>query len=142
MPKASVKTLDATFSRALRASYDDTCQYPNCPECGNVQGGADDCSHYYGRRYRGGRWYPDNCIALCRLIHCYVDKHHAEHVDFIRRHLGDVRHDALIERMQANFHYSAHNRWAMHEHYKGELKRIEGLRLDGEMGYIRLVSYD
>jgi len=143
MPKSlSTSKLDEYFSRALRASYDHVCQFPDCPECGNVQGGADDCSHYYGRRYRGGRWFPDNCLALCRQIHGYVDKHKAAHADLMRRHLGETRHDMLVERLQRNHHYTPYQRWEMGQHFRDELKRINERRLDGETGFISLTSFD
>jgi hypothetical protein len=160
MPKKSNKVAytDTVFSKAVRESYNHTCQavniwykgegddslvlYEYCPLCKNVEGGADDCAHYYGRRYRGGRWYPDNVVALCRGIHMYIDTHESIKVDFFRRHLGDTRHDMLVERLHRNFHYTGFNRWEMCQHYKADEKRIQDERKAGKKGYIPLVSYD
>ena len=135
-------TIDRTFSLLVREAYEHTCQYPDCPDCGNIPGGADDCSHYYGRRYLGGRWHPDNTVALCRQRHNYLDKHHSQHVDFIRRHLGDTRHDMLVERLQTNWPYSTAEKKEIHAHYKAELDRIRGLRKQGVTGVIEIVAYD
>lgn len=134
-------TIDRVFSLCIRQSYEHTCQYPSCPHCGNISGGADDCSHYYGRRYLGGRWWPDNCIALCRQQHNYLDKHRALHVDFIRAHIGEERHDALVKRLQSNHPYTTAQKREIHEHYKAELKRLQGLRAQGVEGYIPLEPY-
>ena len=137
-----VKTLDKTFSRAVRESYDHTCAFPNCPECGNVPRGADDCSHYRRRRHSAGRWYPDNCVALCRQKHSYLDTHQEDQVDFMREHLGETRFEFLMFRLQTPCKYMPHDRWKMNRHYETDKKRIETLRMDGEQGYIPLVSYD
>lgn len=137
-------TLDQTFSLCIRESYDWACQHPRCPQCGNhrMDNGGLECSHYYGRRYRGGRWHPDNCLALCHAVHAYIDTHPSEQVDLMRRHLGDTGHDILVERMQSTFKYTPAEKWEMHQHYKAELDRMRQLRLGGERGYISLVSYD
>lgn len=138
-------TIDTAFSILLRESYDWRCQFPNCEKCGNhdLRNGGLECSHYYGRRYRGGRWHPDNCIALCHGIHAYIDTHPSRQVDLMRRHLGDTRHDMLVERMQETFKYTPAQKLELHHHYsKDEAKRIKALRMDGVVGHIPIVSYD
>lgn len=135
-------TIDRTFSLLIREAYEHTCQYPECPDCGNIPGGADDCSHYYGRRYLGGRWHPDNCVALCRQRHGHLDKHRAEHVDFVRGHLGDGAHDLLVERLQTNWPYSSAEKKEINEHYKKELNRVRELRKQGICGIINIEPYD
>jgi len=137
-------TIDTNFSKALRESYDYRCQYPGCPKCGNqdLRSGGLECSHYYGRRYRGGRWHTDNCVALCHPIHAYIDTHPSEQVDLMRRHLGDTRHEMLVERMQETFKYTRAEKWEINEHYKRELKRLEFMRANGEQGFIPLIAYD
>ena len=135
-------TIDRTFSILIRESYEYTCQYPSCPDCGNIPGGADDCSHYYGRRYLGGRWLPDNCVVLCRQRHNYLDKHYHEHVDFVRNHIGEDRFQMLTERLQSNYPYSGAEKKEIHAHYRAELKRVRDERKNGKQGHIPLVSYD
>ncbi len=137
-------TIDKNFSILLRESYDWRCQYPGCPECRNqdLRNGGLECSHYYGRRYRGGRWHPDNCIALCHPIHAHIDKHAAEQVDMMRAHLGETRHEWLVKRMQDNFHYTPADKYELNQHYNGEAKRLKTLRMGGEVGHISLISYD
>lgn len=138
----AIKTLDATFSKAIRLSYDHTCAYPNCPYCKNIPGGADDCAHYRRRRHSAGRWYPDNCAALCRQIHSQLDMRQEELVAFFRALNGDTRWDWLIERLQKPRKYTPYNRWEMNEHFKREIERVQTLRLGGESGFISLVSWD
>ena len=60
----------------------------------------------------------------------------------MRRHLGEVRHDELVERMQDNFHYTPADRKEMLVHYRGEYDRIRQLRMEGNVGPIEIVSFD
>ena len=140
--KIKNETIDKNYSLLIREAYEFTCQYPDCPDCGNIPGGADDCSHYYGRRYLGGRWHPDNTVALCRQRHTHLDMHHHEHADFVRNHIGDYRFEMLAERMHSNFPYSRVEKQEIHEHYKAERARIRELRKRGVTGIIEVEPYD
>ena len=138
-------TLDRSFSLALRESYDYICAYPECPMCGNYSlryGGGLDTAHYY-RRYRlSGRWHPDNCAALCRKIHNYLDEHPPELVAFFKALLGDTRHEWLMERHHQTYRYPAGERYEMNQHYKAQIVKIDNLRMGGETGPIVLTPWD
>ena len=58
-----------------------------------------DCSHWQKRRHEGTRHEPDNCDAVCRLCHSYVesDPEGAKWLDgFKLRQLGKMRHDMVL----------------------------------------------
>ncbi len=104
--------------------------------------GGLDCAHYYGRRYRLGRWHPDNCAPLCRPIHSYVDTHAAELVRLFTGLLGEVRHDELIKRMHGTAQYTPADRWEINRHYVAQLNYLRRQRAEGEIGYLPVVSWD
>lgn len=141
----TIKTLSDTFSLAVRERDDYTCQYPDCPKCGNhtlrYQGGLD-CSHYHPRRHLSGRWYPDNCITLCRLIHQYVDTHRSIQVDLMKEILGEPCHADLIIRHHGLFKYKPFERAEMNDHYKAQTFKMERQRADGKTGVLTLTSWD
>jgi len=147
MPRKTVKiaTLDATFSLAIREQYDYTCAFANCEYCENQPfryNGGLDCAHYY-RRYRAsGRWHPDNCAALCRKQHNYLDEHHPRLVACFTKLLGEGCHDALIERHHKTFRYKPHERWEMNRHYKAQTEHMFRLRTQGRQGFLPMVPYD
>ena len=140
-----IQTLDATFSKAIRERYDYICAFPECPECGNVSlryDGGLDCIHYY-RRYRAsGRWHPDNCCAMCRKQHNYLDEHHPALVAFFTKLLGEADHDALIERHHRTYRYKPWERWEMNRHYASQDKYMFRLRKEGRQGVLPIVSWD
>ena len=140
-----MKTLDTTFSLCVREQYDYTCAFPKCPKCGNGSlryDGGLDCAHYY-RRYRAsGRWTPDNCAALCRKQHNYLDEHHPNLVAFFNGLLGEARHDELIVRHHGIYRYKPWERWEMNQHYKTQTKYMERLRKEGAEGYLPCVAWD
>ena len=140
----TIAHLDKTFSKAIREQYDYICAFPNCPKCGNhsLRDGGLDCAHYY-RRYRAsGRWHPDNCAALCRKQHNYLDEHHPNLVAFFTKLLGEVRHDMLIERHHGIFRYKPWERWEMNQHYGAQTKDFDRQRLNGSTGILVLTPWD
>ena len=149
MKRKTVKiaTLDATFSLAIREQYDYICAFPSCPDCGNHSfrdSAGLDCAHYY-RRYRSsGRWHPDNCAALCRGRHNYLDEHQPNLVAFFTQILGDWRHDELIKRHHRTFRYKPWERWEMNRHYKAQTDYMFDVfrKEKGEQGYLPMVAWD
>jgi len=139
-------TLDSTFSLMIREQYDYICAYPDCPKCGNssfrYNDGLLDCIHYY-RRYRAsGRWNPDNCAAVCRQQHNYLDEHHPHLVAFFTKLLGEGAHDLLVERHHRTFRYRDWERGEMNEHYRAQTKYMERLRKEGQTGVLPVVAWD
>ena len=153
MPKTlKVATLDTYFREAVQAATESTCQFRNawykgaefqrCPECGNQPGGGDDVAHFYGRRYRAGRWWPDNVAMLCRKAHSYIDAHEPVKVGFFGRLLGEEGLEELVKRMHGSVKYTPADRWDIGQHYKEEKARIEEERKNGKTGTIKLISYE
>ena len=149
--KVSLNAVDLSFRLAVRESYDYICQFPECPDCQNVQmrpetmcqvAGGLEVAHGHGRRKSGGRWHPDNCILLCHDRHRYLDLHEAEKWDFWRRHLGDGAYEMLMERMRGQYRYRDYHRAEISKHYRDEERRVKQERLDGAEGVIEIVSYD
>lgn len=147
MPKSvKVQTLDRMFSNLIRESYDYICQMPGCTHCGNhtlrYTGGAE-CSHYHSRRYNSGRWHPDNCVCLCHQAHADIDQGpQADHVSFMIRHLGEGRHEMLVERLRNPYRYRPQDRHEMTQHYRAQLNYIEKQRKEGRQGTLPVVPYD
>jgi len=140
-----IQTLDQTFSLAIREQYDYTCAFPECPYCDNHSLryiGRLDCAHYYNRYRASGRWYPDNCAALCREVHVHLEHNKALEVKFFTELLGEVRHEWLVERHQGIFRYKPWERWEMNQHYRAQKLKMEKLRIDGELGYLVLSAWD
>lgn len=75
-------------------------------------------------------------------IHRYVDTHESIKVAFYTAHLGQTRHDILVERMHHTWKYTRAEKWEINEHYKRELERLEFMRANGERGLIPLIAYD
>ncbi len=140
-----IKTLDNTFSLAIREQYNHKCAFPDCPDCGNHSlrySGGLDCAHYRRRRYSSGRWHPDNCAALCRERHNFLDLHDENLRSFFFKLLGEVRHDALQVRHHSTFRYKPWERWEMNQHFAAQRKYMDRLRNEGEQGYLPMVAWD
>jgi len=151
MSRKTVKipTLDSTFSKCIRESYDYICAKPNCPYCGNhslrhVTGPFKraECCHNNGRRRVGGRWHPDNVVCLCHEFHAYMDKHNDIKQQFFKDHLGEARYEMLSFRMHGNFKISPQERWEMNVHYKAQKKYCERLRREGQQGTLPVAAWD
>lgn len=143
----AIATLDKTFSKALRESYDYTCAFPNCTFCGNhslrhADHDQVECAHYYNRYRASGRWCPDNCASLCHGQHMFLEHNKALEVKFFNELLGETRHDWLVYRHQGIFRYKPQERWEMNRHFAAQEKKIDKLRMAGEQGYIPLSAWD
>lgn len=142
-----IKTLDQTFSRCIRESYDYRCAYPDCPYCRNhsfrENTGGLECAHYYNRYRASGRWHPDNCAALCHGAHDFLEHNKALEVAFFKTLLGETRHEWLIERHQGIYRYKPWERYEMNQHYRAQRKAIERRRKEkNEVGFIDVVAWD
>jgi len=141
-----VATLDSIFRKAIYEQYDYICAKPHCPYCENHslrEYGGIECSHYHKRRYRSGRWHPDNCLALCSLIHQEIDNspQHA-HADLMKELLGETRFEILTYRLMGTFRYRPHDRQEMGVHYRAQRKKFERQRKQGQHGVLILTPWD
>lgn len=53
------------------------------------------CSHFFSRRHQATRYDPDNAAAHCFTCHMYLGENPIEFTAWIKKHLGDVRYEAL-----------------------------------------------
>ena len=139
-------TLDTAFRKCIHEAYDYTCAYPQCPNCNNESLRYGDvsieCAHFHNRRASAGRWFPDNVACLCHEIHAYLEVHNAEESEFFYDNMGMEKYDALKIRMQGLYRYKPWERSEMAAHYRAQMRSIEKRRLNGEKGFIEVVSWD
>lgn len=132
---------DKAFSDAIRESYDYCCCH-----CGinyRHDRGYVHCAHIHTRKHRNTRWDSDyGAIALCAKCHRRFTDYPVEWGEFLRGYLGDSNYEEAKRLAWQSRKYTKAERLDIKKHYQSELKRIEGLRAEGEEGYIRLVSYD
>ncbi len=143
---AGMSTLDTAFRKCIHEAYDYICAFPNCPKCGNHSFRYADvsieCAHFHNRQASAGRWHPDNVACLCHEQHAYLERHNAEEARFFADLLGETRYDWLIERMQQTFRYKPWERAEMTAHYREQMRKIEGYRMDGRFGPMSVVAWD
>ncbi len=140
-----VQTLDTTFAKALKESYDYICQNNKCEYCGNMslRAGGAECSHHHPRRHRAGRWNPDNCVCLCHDFHSQLDlSPQRDQVTFMEAHLGEIKYEDLMVRLHGTVKYTPYNRWEMNVHYAAQWKYMKRLRLEGRVGTLPLAAWD
>ncbi len=144
--KQSVKvgTLDVIFSKCIRERSNWICEFDRCSWCGNydLSGGGLDCSHLYTRETRATRWFPDNCMALCRARHRYLGKHPVEHRNFYLKQLGESRFDDLVLRGNGHRKYMPYDRWEMNRHYNAQYKKMTRQRAEGSQDWLILTPWD
>ena len=142
----TIATLDTAFRKAIHESYDYTCAYPDCPDCGNYSFRYADVSieaaHFHNRHSSAGRWHPDNVACLCHKRHSYLERHNAEEARFFAELLGEEKHEDLIKRMQGSYYYKPWERWEMCQHYRAQERAIAKRRLNGQQGFIEVVAWD
>ena len=143
----TIATLDTSFRKAIHESYNYTCAYPNCPDCGNHSFRYADVSieaaHFHNRHASAGRWHPDNVACLCHARHDYLERHNAEEAKFFAELLGETRYEWLITRMQGLYRYKPWERAEMSAHYNAQRKAIERRRVEkNEEGFIDVVAWD
>lgn len=146
MKSVRVNTLDTIFSRCIREQYDWVCAFDGCRYCENHSfrdyPGGLHCSHFKGRRGRSTRWLPINCFAICQKRHEWMGDNPDEHAAWVRRELGDTMFDELVLRGNGHRKYSGFDRWEMNQHYKAQYDYMYRKRMEGEQGYLPLVSWD
>jgi len=132
---------DIAFSKAIRESYDYECCH--CGTSYRHDPGYIDCAHVHTRKHRNTRWNAEwGAVALCKPCHRRFTDFPIEWGDWLRREFGDEWYDEAKRRAWQTRKYTKAEQADIAKHYREEVKRIEKLRLDGEQGYIKLVSYD
>ena len=132
---------DIVFSDAIRESYDYTCCH--CEKNYRHDRGYMQCAHVHTRKHRSTRWNSTyGAVALCAKCHRRFTDFPLEWGDFLRRYMGDSNYDEAKRLAWSTRKYTTAEKKEIRCHYRDELKRILSLRMDGDQGYIPLVSYD
>ena len=90
--KIRIDKRDTVFSKLIRLR----AQF-NCECCGTYfpKGHGLQCSHFFSRRHQSTRHDPDNAAAHCFTCHMRLGENPIEFTAWIKKHLGDVRYEAL-----------------------------------------------
>lgn len=137
---------DIAFSRAIRESYNWTCQvcgHENIEAQSTGKSRFTQCAHVYSRSIRSIRCHADNAMALCASCHAEMTMAPTEWGLFCLKHLGEGRYEMLKERRNdIRIKYSKLDWKDITKHYLQEYNRIVKLRMNGNQGYIPLISFD
>lgn len=131
---------DDLFSKLVRERAEWKCEscgkyYPE----GNRMG--LHCSHYFGRRYKGTRWHPDNAWSHCYGCHSKFEGDPYKFTHWVAERLGSGRVEILREKAYAVTKLSDKDKKEMAAHFRAELKRLEALRKQGETGRLEFAGW-
>lgn len=143
-------TADKHFSKCIRLRSNWKCEF-----CGlNCEHDKKNlhCSHYIPRGNKLTRHFPFNAFAHCRNCHLNLGGgvlrfkgqviERSAHPSLFHKHYCDVFgadvSDNLLDFSNLKFHNFKHWEKDISDHYREEAKRIEALRMDGEMGRIEI----
>ena len=121
--KVKLKPADTWFSKCVRHAAGWKCE-----KCGN-QYSADnarglDCSHIFGRRFRGTRWAKENAQALCMGCHRWFHEQPTESGLWIRKLMGEKAYELLVEKKNQITKVSKTEEKEIAAHYRAEYKRM------------------
>lgn len=131
---------DDLFSKLVRerAGWKCECCGKYYPE-GNRMG--LHCSHYFGRRYKGTRWHPDNAWSHCYGCHAKFEGDPYMFNKWVTDRLGAGMVEILREKAYAVTKLKPADKADMAKHFRAELKRLESLRKAGEIGRIEFEGW-
>lgn len=89
---------DKIFSLYIRKRANWTCE-----RCGGYHENGLQNSHFVGRRNEATRFDEENCSALCGACHIYFTANPIEHVEWMKKKLGEIRFKAL--RLRASLYH-------------------------------------
>lgn len=116
-----------------------------CDACGKFYPAGNrmglHCSHYFGRRYKGTRWHPDNAWSHCYGCHSKFEGDPYMFTRWVTERLGEGRVEILREKAYAVKKLSASDKKEMAAHFRQELKRLEALRKQGATGRLEFEGW-
>ena len=132
--------LDVLFSKLIRERDDWTCQDRGivCRDHSVLM----DCAHIFSRRHVATRWHPQNAVTLTRGSHMRFTSDPFLWVDWCNKRFGEELIDELRVAAYQSVRWTKPLREEIYQHYKGELKRIEGLRAEGVTGRIEIEPHE
>ena len=132
--------LDALFSKLIRERDDWTCRISGVSIRHSPV--SLHCAHIMGRRHVGLRWHPANAVSLTAGEHLFYTEHPFEWTDWCVNEFGEDRVTELRRVANQPVKRPKTIREEIYQHYKGELKRIEGLRAEGVIGRIEIEPHE
>lgn len=136
MRKRRRNKLDILFSKLVRERDDYTCQHTGINR--RAEPGRLDCAHIFSCRHVATRWHPQNAVALTKASHMHFTGEPFEWADWCVEQWGESFIDELRFVAHKPVKWPKKLREEIYQHYKGELKRIEGLRAEGVTGRIEI----
>ena len=138
---------DISFSACIRERAYWTCE---CCLIESVQGRMTkkdqsmQCSHFIGRKHKATRYLGENCLCLCASCHANIENDPGEHSRLLRRVKGH-RMELYLSKLKQEI-VKPPGGWKQHEklaaaYYREQFKRMDQLRLDGNIGRIDFDSY-
>lgn len=99
------------------------------------------CAHFMTRGNWSTRFDPDNVAALCYGCHSYLDRNPYEKQAWFEAHLGHGLAALVREKSVQPAHGIKKLKAEIAKHYRVELKRLQGLRLSGEAGKLKVTGF-
>ena len=141
--KVKIFPSDSAFSKAIRESYNWTCQncgteYPDGQAVGAHRG--LHCSHWFSRGKWATRFVVDNVTAHC--MGCHLSLAGRMHNWFLEDR-GEEIHQKILKKLQDENlgRIAKRNKEAIAKHYKEQYEIVRVKRNDGVTGNIPIVSW-
>ena len=99
------------------------------------------CAHIIGRKWRGGRWHPENAVCLCASCHAVFTDNPLDWTRWLEKHLGHGHLELLQERRRQPIKYTGADRKDMLAHYRAERNRLLSERANGVTGRIEFAGW-
>lgn len=116
-----------------------------CESCGKYYPEGNrmglHCSHYFGRRYKGTRFHPDNAWSHCYGCHSKFEGDPYMFTKWVTERLGAWMVEILREKAYAVTKLKPADMADMAKHFRAELKRLESLRKAGEVGRLEFAAW-
>ena len=128
--------LDKLFSKLIRERDDWTCRASG--ENKRHEPASLHCAHIMGRRHVGLRWHPMNAVSLTPAKHFYFTERPFEWTYWCEEEFGKDRVTELRRVANVTVKWPKSLREDIYQHYKGELERLQKMRLEGVTGRLEV----
>lgn len=122
--RIKISSLDRLFSRYVRMRDKWTCQRCGRPHAPNKPG--LDCAHVVvSRGHKSTRFDPENCVALCRGCHSYLDRNPREKDKWFIEKYGLKRFEWLVAKGRIIKRFRQDDAIAIGVWLRNEIKKME-----------------
>ena len=130
---------DSAFSKCVREAAGWKCE--RCGSQHEEKSKGLHCAHFMSRGHWGTRFDPNNVAALCYGCHSYVDSHPYEKTEWFEGKLGEGLAQIVREKANKPAYGIKKYRKEIGRHYREELKRLQALRREGDVGLLEVVAF-